>query len=86
MIDVCAFSDGSSEGPRRSSRRYVLQRGGITFLRDKIIIQGSDVYDATIALRVALSMSNIMRRFFYCLITKPQLQLFKPENRHQMLD
>ncbi|POS85013.1 hypothetical protein EPUL_002447 [Erysiphe pulchra] len=31
--DICAYSDGSSEGPGRSSWGYILQRGGNTFKR-----------------------------------------------------
>ncbi len=33
--DICAYSNGSSEGPGRSSWGYALQRGGITFQRDE---------------------------------------------------
>ena len=29
--DICAYSDGSSEGHGRSAWGYVLQRGGVTF-------------------------------------------------------
>lgn len=59
-IDICAYSDGSSEGPGRSSWGYVLQRGGATFQKGHGTLHGGEVYDAeifgaTMALRVALS-------------------------------
>lgn len=61
--EVCAYSDGSSEGPERSSWGYVLQRRGTTFQKGHGVLHGREVYDAeifdaTIALRAALSASQ----------------------------
>ena len=58
--DICAYSDGSSEGHDRSSWGYVLQRGGITFDKGNSILHGGEIYDAVllgaaVALHAALS-------------------------------
>ncbi|KAI0994897.1 hypothetical protein K3495_g13283 [Podosphaera aphanis] len=57
--DICAYSDGSSEGHGRSSWGFVLKRGGQTFKKSHGILHGGEVYDAeivgaTMALRAAL--------------------------------
>lgn len=59
-IDICAYSDGSSEGHGRSSWGYVLQRGGTTFERGNGTLHGGEVYDAELngaanALQAAIS-------------------------------
>ncbi|POS87205.1 hypothetical protein EPUL_003334 [Erysiphe pulchra] len=56
--DNCAYSNGPSEGPGRSSSGYVLQRKGTTFQKGYGILYGEEVYDAeifdaTIAIRAA---------------------------------
>ena len=61
--DLCAYSDGSSEGPGRSSWGFALQRGGITFRKGHGVLYGGEVYDAeifgaTMGLREALSERN----------------------------
>lgn len=71
-IDICAFSDGSSEGPGRSSWGYALQRGGRTFQKGHGILHGGEVYDAeifgaTIALRAALSARRNCEKIFVLL-------------------
>ena len=48
QLDICAYSDGSSEGHGRSSWGFVLQRGGQTFEKGKGIMHGGEVYDAEI--------------------------------------
>lgn len=48
QTDICAYSDGSSEGHGRSTWGYVLQRGGITFEKNSGILHGGEVYDAEI--------------------------------------
>ena len=70
--DICAYSDGSSEGPGRSSWGYVLQRGGTTFKKGKGTLHGGEVYDAEIfgakmALRTALSARQNDEKIFVLL-------------------
>ncbi|KAI1005063.1 hypothetical protein K3495_g3155 [Podosphaera aphanis] len=70
--DICAYSDGSSEGHGRSSWGYVLQRGGDTFKRGHGILHGGEVYDAeifgaTMALRAALSARQNNENIFILL-------------------
>ncbi|KAI0997120.1 hypothetical protein K3495_g11067 [Podosphaera aphanis] len=57
--DICAYSDGSSEGPGRSSWGFVLKRRGQIFEKSHGILHGGEVYDAeivraTMALRASL--------------------------------
>lgn len=58
--DICAYSDGSSEGHGRSAWGYVLQRRGETFDKNNGIIYGGEIFDAEVAgaahaLRAAVS-------------------------------
>ncbi|KAI0998194.1 hypothetical protein K3495_g9999 [Podosphaera aphanis] len=58
--DICAYSDGLSEGHGRSSSGFVLQRGSITFKTGQGTLNGGEVYvaeldGATAALEAALS-------------------------------
>ncbi|KAI0995754.1 hypothetical protein K3495_g12426 [Podosphaera aphanis] len=69
---ICAYSDSSSEGRGRSSRGFVLQRGGITFKKDQGILNGGEVYDAeifgaTMALRAALSIRRSGEKIYVLL-------------------
>lgn len=71
-VDICAYSDGSSEGPGRSSWGYVLQRGGTTFQKGRGALHGGEVYDAeifgaTVALRAALSARQNSEKIFVLL-------------------
>lgn len=45
-IDVCAYSDASSEDHGLSPSGYALQRGGTTFEKNQEILPVSEVYDA----------------------------------------
>lgn len=70
--DLCAYSDGSSEGPGRSSWGFALQRGGTTFRKGHGVLYGGEVYDAeifgaTIALREALSARNNSEKIYILL-------------------
>ncbi|KAI0998159.1 hypothetical protein K3495_g10032 [Podosphaera aphanis] len=47
-FDICAYSDGSSEGHGRSSWGFVLQREGKTFASGNGIKHGGEVFDAEI--------------------------------------
>lgn len=60
--DICAYSNGSSEGHGRSSWGYVLQRGGSTFQKDKGILFGSEVYDAEIVAATAALRAALLNR------------------------
>ncbi|KAI0992330.1 hypothetical protein K3495_g15856, partial [Podosphaera aphanis] len=48
ISDICAYSDGSSEGHGRSSWGFVLQREGKTFASGNGIKHGGEVFDAEI--------------------------------------
>ena len=70
--DICAYSDGSSEGHRRSSWGYVLQRNGKTFEKGQGILHGGEVYDAEItgaimALQAAIPASRTGEKVFVLL-------------------
>lgn len=62
-MDICAYSDGSSEGHGRSSWGFVLQREGRTFYRNSGPLHGSEVFDAEItgALRALESAITFLR-------------------------
>ena len=62
QTDICAYSDGSSEGHGRSSWGYVLQRGGITFLKGSGILFGGEVYDAELAGAALALQAAILKR------------------------
>ena len=47
-FDICAYSDGSSEGIGRSSWGFFLQRGGKTFEHGNGTLHGAEVFDAEI--------------------------------------
>lgn len=71
-VDVCAYSDESSEGLGRSSWGYVLQVGGIVYKKGHGILHRGKVFDAeissaTIALGVALSMRQDGEKIFVLL-------------------
>ncbi|POS86227.1 hypothetical protein EPUL_000399 [Erysiphe pulchra] len=70
--NICAYSDGSSEGPGRSSCGYILQRGGKNFQKGKGLLHSGEVYDAkifgaTFALRAALSARPNNEKIFVLL-------------------
>lgn len=70
--DICAYSDGSSEGHGRSSWGFVLQRGGITFKRGRSFLHGGEVFDAelyraTAAFHAALSVRQTGEKIFILL-------------------
>ena len=62
-MDICAYSDGSSEGHGHSSWSFVLQREGSTFYRNSCPLHGSEVFDAEItgALRALESAITFLR-------------------------
>lgn len=47
-IDMCAYSDGSSESHDRSFWGFALQLGGTSFNRGNGTLHGGEVYDAEI--------------------------------------
>ena len=70
--DVCAYSDGSSEGHGRSSWGYVLQREGKTFEKVEGFLHGCEVYDAEIigalmALKAEIPLRKTGETFFILL-------------------
>lgn len=61
--DICAYSDGSSEGHGRSAWGYVLHRDGKTFEKDQGSLHGGEVYDAEIfGAFMALQAAICLRR------------------------
>ncbi|KHJ30080.1 putative te1b-like protein [Erysiphe necator] len=84
--EICAYSDGSSDGPGRSSWGYVLQRGGTTFQKGNAVLYGGEVYDAdifgaTIAFGTAISMKRNEEKIFILLDNQAAV-LALQGNRH----
>ncbi|KAI0995667.1 hypothetical protein K3495_g12514 [Podosphaera aphanis] len=70
--DICAYSDGLSEGHGRSSWGFVLQSGAITFKTGQGTLNGGEVYDAelygaTAALEAALSVRENNEKIYVLL-------------------
>lgn len=71
-LEICAYSDGSSEGHGRSSWGFVLKRAGTTFKRGNGILYGGEIYDAeiygaTMALLAAISARQSGEKIFVLL-------------------
>lgn len=80
--DICAYSDGSSEGHGRSSWGYVLKRASITYEKGNGILYGDEVYDAeiygtTTALLAALPLRRRGEKIFVLLDNQAAVRALK---------
>ncbi|KAI0993628.1 hypothetical protein K3495_g14556, partial [Podosphaera aphanis] len=80
--DICAYSDGSSEGHGRSSWGFIIQKAGRIIKRGNGILHGGEVYDAEIlgalsVLREAILVRQNDERIFVLLDSQAAVNALK---------
>ncbi|POS84839.1 hypothetical protein EPUL_004095 [Erysiphe pulchra] len=88
--EICAYSDGSSEGHGRSSWGHVLKRAGETFRMSSGILHGGEIYDAelcgaTMALLAALSTRIGNEKIFVLLDNQAAVRALKTRKKSSCL-